>query len=140
MTIQLYYFPFLFSKYCCPADPRVLWVVYGRCNQSFFALFYGVFDTSYRGIDAIFNGGKSSSSFFSWNIVHLYYPWGIRPYASWAFLFYCPSVEFLPSFTLRMVLGNLRCDKISAIYSLVSTCFLVLLRYSIKFVLISRLF
>ena len=53
LSIQLFLFPFLFSWYCCSVYPCVDCAVSDCCNQSFFALFYVVFDLSYRCIDAI---------------------------------------------------------------------------------------
>ena len=61
MSIQLFLFPFLSSRYCCSVDPCVSVC----CNQSFFALFYVVFEMSYWCINVMFNAGKSST-FFSW--------------------------------------------------------------------------
>ena len=46
-------------------DHCIVSAVTGRCNQSFLALFYVVFDSLYRYIVAIFNAGESTSSFFS---------------------------------------------------------------------------
>ena len=39
ISIQLFFFPFLFSSYYCSADPCVVSVVSARYNQSFFLLF-----------------------------------------------------------------------------------------------------
>ena len=60
-----FFFLLLFHNYYCSVDT---YVVSGRCNLSFLALFYVVFKSSYRCIDAILDAGESSSSFFSWHI------------------------------------------------------------------------
>ena len=60
-----------FSSHFCLLVIVLVCVVSGRCHQSFFAFFYLVFDSSYRCINAIFNVGESSSSFFSWHIFFL---------------------------------------------------------------------
>ena len=38
-----FFFPFLFSTYCCSFDPWVVCVIYGHCNQSSSILFNGGF-------------------------------------------------------------------------------------------------
>ena len=58
-----FYFPVIFS-----VDPCVVSIVSGDCNQSSSVLFYLVFQSLYRCINAILNNGKSSSSFFPWHI------------------------------------------------------------------------
>ena len=72
------------------------------------------------------------------------YLWDIRPYASsWVFLFSGPFVEILPSSTLRIVPSILQRVKprcLSLLYKLVSSSFLVQLRYSLKFFFQLRLF
>ena len=108
MSIQsLLFFPiFLLSGYFCSIDPCVVCIVSGDCNQSSSALFYVVFSSLYRCIDVILNAGKSSSSFFSWNIYfvcqrHLRV---VRHYAcSLVFWFFGPFVWGLLSSPSRMV-------------------------------------
>ena len=58
MSIQLFFFPFLFSGYFCSIDPCVVSTVSGGCNQSSLVIFYVVFESLYRCINAIFNAGK----------------------------------------------------------------------------------
>ena len=63
LKYQLLFFHFLFSGYCSFLYPCVC-AISGRCNQSFFGLFYVVIESSYRCINAFFNVGESSSFFF----------------------------------------------------------------------------
>ena len=63
-----FFFPFLFSNYFCSVNPRVVCIVSGCCNKTHTALFHVVFESFYRCVKAVFNAGKSSSSFFSWFI------------------------------------------------------------------------
>ena len=65
-------FPCLFSSYCRSVNLFLACVVSDHCNQSFFDHFYVVFLTSYWGIDAIFNAGVSSTSFFASHIESVY--------------------------------------------------------------------
>ena len=65
MYIQLLFIPFLFSTNFCSVDPHVVSNVSNGCNLSSSALFYVVFKLMYRCINAVFNTGKSSSSFFT---------------------------------------------------------------------------
>ena len=106
ISIQLFFFPFLFSSYCCFVDPCVICVVSGRCNSYFFALFYVIFKLSNRCIDTIFNAGKFSSSFFSWHcwVCHCFLK-DVKLYASsLVFLFSNPFVEVLPLSSLLLLL------------------------------------
>ena len=59
-------FSFFFSGYFYSVDACFVCIVSGRCNQSSFL--YVVFESLYRYINAILNGSKSPSSFFSWYI------------------------------------------------------------------------
>ena len=68
ISIPLFFFPFLFSSYCCSVGLCLICVVSGRCNLPFFVFSYVVFELFYWCIDAIFSVGESSSSFFSWHI------------------------------------------------------------------------
>ena len=43
------------------------------CNERFFCLINVVYETSYQCIDAMFNAGEFSSSFFSWKIQPVYW-------------------------------------------------------------------
>ena len=45
-SIELFFFPFLFSGYCHSVGPRVVRIVSVSCNQSFSARFYVVFESS----------------------------------------------------------------------------------------------
>ena len=69
----------------CSIDACIVSVVYGRCNQSFSALFYTIFESLYRCINAIFNAGVASSSFFFKHIVCICHILAVRPYASYEF-------------------------------------------------------
>ena len=51
------FLPILFSDYFRSADPRVVCIVSGDCDQPSSSLFYEV--------NAVFNAGESSSSLFS---------------------------------------------------------------------------
>ena len=67
-----------FSSHLCFLVIVVLLIlvlyVFDRCNQSFFPLFYVVFESSYRCIDSILNAGQSSSSIlFLIHTVYLYH-------------------------------------------------------------------
>ena len=48
MSVQLFFFLFLFSGYFCFVDARVICIPSGGCNQSSLALFYVVFLSLYR--------------------------------------------------------------------------------------------
>ena len=74
------------------------WLLY----QSFSVLFYAVFYSLHRCIDAVLNTCKFSSSALKHTVcIRLF--WDVRPYASWVFLFSGPFVEILLWSTLRMV-------------------------------------
>ena len=78
MSLQLFFFPFLFSGSFCSLDACIVCIVPGGWNQSSSALFfYVVLESFYRFIVAILNAGKSSSSFFSWHIQSVYVIHGI---------------------------------------------------------------
>ena len=66
MSTELFCFPLLFSGHFRSADPCVVSIVSGGCNQSSSQLFKVVFESLYRHVNAVFNAGKSSSSLFSW--------------------------------------------------------------------------
>ena len=57
-----------FSSYFCFLVISVISIVSGGYNLSSSAFFYVVFKLLYWCVNAVFNAGKSSSSFFSWNI------------------------------------------------------------------------
>ena len=102
MFIELFFFPLLFPSYCRSADPRVVSIVSGSCNQSSSALFYVVFKSLYRCINAVFNAGKSSSYFFPWHISRMPYAWSL------VFLFSGPFVWVFLCSTSRIVTSILR--------------------------------
>ena len=58
------YFPFLFPSNFCSFDSCVVCIVSSRSNQSSSAFSNVLFKFLYRYIDAIFNAGESSPSFF----------------------------------------------------------------------------
>ena len=58
-------FPLLFSGYCPSADPRIVSIVFGGCNQFSSALLYVVFEKLYRCVHAVFNAGRSFLSLSS---------------------------------------------------------------------------
>ena len=104
MFIRLFYFPFLFSCYCCLVDSFVDCIVSGHCHKSFFTLFYKVFKTPNRGINAFFHAVESSFPFFldTYNLVIS----SLRCLAyasSRVSLFSGPFVVVLPAINLRMV-------------------------------------
>ena len=80
-SIELFFFPFLFSVYCRSVTPHVISIVSGSCNQSSSRILYVVFKSLYRCVNAVFNTGKSSSSFFSWHIICQRHLRNVRPYA-----------------------------------------------------------
>ena len=43
MSLQLFFFPFLFPGYFCSVDACVVWIISGDCNLSFSQLFHVVF-------------------------------------------------------------------------------------------------
>ena len=61
-------FPFLFPCYCYSVVHRVFSIVSDGYNQSSFVFFYIHLKSLNRCINAVFNGGQSSSSLFSWYI------------------------------------------------------------------------
>ena len=62
--IELFFFPFLFPSYCHSVVHRVISIISDGCYQSSFVDFYVVFESLYRCVKAVFDAGKSSSSFF----------------------------------------------------------------------------
>ena len=54
ISLQTFFFPFLFSSYHCSVNHCIVCVVYGRCNSSLFDLCYIVFESSYRCNKPIF--------------------------------------------------------------------------------------
>ena len=63
MSILLFVIIFLFSSYFRSFGLRVITIVSDSCNQSSSALFYVVFQSLYRSINAISNAVKSSCFF-----------------------------------------------------------------------------
>ena len=108
-----FFFPFfLFTCCCCSVDPCVVWVVSSRCNPFFFFSFYEVFELFYRCIDAIFNAGKSSSSFVSlYSLSTSYLECTVM-----VFLFSDLLVEILPPFKSRMIPSILRGGQSRCLY------------------------
>ena len=99
-SAELFFFPLLFSNYLHSADPRVVRIVFGGCDQSFSSLFYVVFESLYRCVNAVFNDGKFSSFLFSWHIVCQRHFRNVSSYAwSLVFLFTGPFVKVLLWFT-----------------------------------------
>ena len=99
-NVRAVFFPFLFSNYCCSIDAGVVCVVFGRCDQSFFALFYveSILRFYLQCFRVLF------VFHFLIHIVCLCHLWDERSYASsLVFQFSCPLVEVLPSSTSRMV-------------------------------------
>ena len=54
MSVKLFFFPLLFSSYSRSADPRVVRIASGGCNQSSFAFLDVVFQL-YRCVNAVFS-------------------------------------------------------------------------------------
>ena len=133
--------PYGFSSNFCflvlSVDAWVVCIDFGRSNQSSSAFFHVVFESLYWCIDAIFNPGKSPSSFFSWHIQSVYVICGIYS-PMHRYEFSCSLVhlfQFLPcplqewsriSYNLISYIPLMR----FLLYSLVSSSFLVLLEYS----------
>ena len=62
---QSCFFPFLFPSYCHSIVNHFVSIVCDGCNQSSFVFFNVVFELLYRGVNAVFDAGKSSFSLFS---------------------------------------------------------------------------
>ena len=60
-SIELFFFPLLFSGYCRPTAPHVVRIVFIGYNQSSSALFYVVFESLYRCVNAVFNAASPLS-------------------------------------------------------------------------------
>ena len=114
ISLQLPFFPFLFSVYCCSVDTCVFSVVSGCCNQFFFPPFYVVFESSYllrwRVLLLLF-------LIHIVCIVGLYHLWDVRPHATSRFFFFsCLFVEVLLSLTLKWpptILCGVQCRNVS---------------------------
>ena len=63
-SIELFSFTFLFPSYCHSVVHRVLSIFSGVCNESSVVFLYIVFESLYRCVNTVFNGGKSSSPSF----------------------------------------------------------------------------
>ena len=57
-SLELFFFPRLFSGYCRSTCPRVISIVSSDCNQSSSVLLYVVFESLYRCVHAVFNAGQ----------------------------------------------------------------------------------
>ena len=140
ISIELFFFPFLFSGYFCSVDACVDCIVSNHCIQSSFALSYVVFLLLYRCINAILNADKSSSSFFSRKIqsVRVIYGgckarWIVMSFLVLWFIFFSSSLilfkngpEYLMRWTAQEFISLMRFLSCS----FVSSSFLVLLRHS----------
>ena len=51
--MELFFPPFLLSSYCLSVGLRVVSIVSGGCNQSFYTLFYVVFESLYRCVNTV---------------------------------------------------------------------------------------
>ena len=131
ISIQLFFFLFLFSVYSCSADPCIVCVVSGRWNQSSAVLFYVVFESSWQCIDAFLLFFLLFSTHVAWQN-HLLDVWA---YASLiVFLFSGPFIEVLPLSLSRIVPSILQGDTAQEfiplmrflLYSLLSSSFLTL--------------
>ena len=104
ISIQLFFFPFLFPIYCS-VDNYSVSAVTGRYTF-FFSLFMLSFESLYWCIRAIFATGESSSFFFSWHVSSIYVISDVRHYAS--SLVFLSSVLFVwilsPSILLLLLL------------------------------------
>ena len=110
MSIQLLFFPFLFSSYYYSVDPCVACIFSGLCNQSFFPQYW-------RDLFLFL--------FFTLEVCH-YHLLDVRPYASSGiFLFSGRFVEVLPSSTLRMVPGILRGGQFRCLFLWRDFCYIV---------------
>ena len=129
-----------FSGYFCCVDPYVVRMVSGRCYLSFFTPIYIVFESSCRCINAVFNAGKSSSSFLIrhfflllstsflgckdlYIVISFLVLWSIH----WnSCLTFRNSPEYLTRGTALTIIPLMK----FLLYIFVSSSFLVLLRYS----------
>ena len=121
-------------------DHCIVCIVSSVCNQSSISILDVIFGLLYRCIDAIFNVGQSSFSFFSWHIyiVCLRHLWNVRPYARHEFS--CSLVCLLKFLLYPLQNGPEYLTKGSAqlfiplmrflMYRLVSSSFFVPFRYS----------
>ena len=131
MFIELLSFPFFFSVYFCSVNDCVVCIVSNGCNQSSSTFAYVVFESLYRYINAFLRAGESSFS-FSWHIIQS------------VCVVSGPFVEILSSSTSKIVPRILQKETAHMfiplmrffLYSLVSSSFLVLLRYSFEIIII----
>ena len=63
--MELFSFPFLFPSFCHSVIYRVVSIVSDGRNQTLFVFFYLIFESLYACVNAVFDAGKFSSSFFS---------------------------------------------------------------------------
>ena len=86
--LSFFFYAFLFSSHFLSIDPRFVSIVSGGCNKSFSALVYVVFESLHRGVNAVFNASKFSSSFFS----------SSSSFDFFSFLFFFFRLLYLPAF------------------------------------------
>ena len=134
--LSCFSFHFLFSGHFCSFDPRVISIASGGCNQSSSTLFYVVFESQYRCVNAVFNAGKTSSSFFScqsisyrgcktlWIVFSFLVLWFIC--LSSSLIYFKNGPEYLLRETAQVFTPLVRFQQ----YSFVSRSFLFFLRYS----------
>ena len=105
-SIELFFFPLLFSGYCHFVGPCVFSIVSGGCIQSSSMLFYVVSESSCQCVNTVFNADKSSSSLSSGPFV----------WVLW--------------FTSRMVLSILWGGQHRYLFLWLGSCFRVLSQFS----------
>ena len=140
MTTEL--FPFLFSGYFRSVGPHVVSIVSGGWNQSSSTLFYVVFESLYWCVNTVFSAGKSSfpsfldtyslsTSFLGCNalciVIIFLVLWSICSSSSLVHFKNCP--EYVTRGTTQVFIHLIRFLQ----YSFVSSSFLVILSYSLKF-------
>ena len=140
-VLRVFSFPFLFSDYFCFIATRIVSIFSDCCNQSSSALVYVIFESFYRCINTILNACESSSTFLTLSLSTL--SLGCMALCIvMNVLFFGPFVEVLLWSILRMVPSILWDVGTAQIFiplmrfllcSLVSSCFLVLQKYSFYF-------
>ena len=131
--------PLFLSIYFCSAVDCVVCIVFDGCNQFSSALVYVVFESLYRCINAILNAGEFSSSFFSWHIaLFIVMSFLVLCSTGWSssLVHFKNGPKYLTRGAAQVFIPLIRI----LLHSLVSSSFLVLLRYSFLIFLHLHLF
>ena len=141
--IDFFLFPFLFPNYCHSVRHHVVSIVSDSCNHSAFVHFYSILKSLYRCVNAVFNDGKFLPPSFLDTYILSTLSLGCNAFCIvigflvlW-YIFFSSSLvnyktcpEYLTRNTAQVFIILIRFP----LDSLVSSCFLVLLRYSVKFI------